>query len=394
MTERIQTSWHDLIGFLRSMSKRRLTAAEADGLAAFMRTRVIPWPALLAQAQREGVAGLIYTHLKNRLADDLPHEIFNRFEAGYNRTALDVQRVLAAVHRLALRLDAAGIPVMALQGLSLIDLYGHVGLRPLGDVDLLVRRRHLAHFKRLLFESGFTIPVPEYPDVFYGNGFWLDIHTHILGRNRIRNRRFLFSADLEPMWQKAEPLFQDAQLLCCPSPVDNLMALAAHALKHSYSRLIWMVDQYELFLSLTERAAEWNRIFAAACSWRQGRVFGYSLYLLRGMFGLTVSASRMLANGLPRLNTFEKHILRLKVDGFASDLICPALWLFNVEGTKRKMALLRETLFPQQEVMAQIKRDNGWFSGGQTRWRRLGSALSILGRDIRKAAHFTARRLV
>ena len=253
-------------------------------LAEFAHSHDIPWEALAAQAEMDGVAGLMYVHLAKSVQADVPTAIMDRLGSMYRKTGTEVQTILSVMQDLASQLAAADIPVMALQGLSLIDLYGDAGIRSLGDVDLMVHPRHKNRFKELLRETGCAVPASVYPDLLYMNDIWIDVHTDLLGQGRNRHRRHLFPEDLEPLWERAEPFFDNNRMFLRPALTDNLMALSAHALKHGYSRLIWVVDLLETIRQLTDHSAGWEAVLAAARFWHQERVLCYTILLLEKYF--------------------------------------------------------------------------------------------------------------
>src|SRR5262249_8985857 len=100
--------------------------------------------ALLGPAEVSGVEAL----LRRRLGD-APSNV-ERFQA---LEQVRRERWLASV---CTALAAHGIQAATLKGWALARLYGRPGLRPVGDVDLLVRREDLDHARTVLagFEGG------------------------------------------------------------------------------------------------------------------------------------------------------------------------------------------------------------------------------------------------
>ena len=86
-------------------------------------------PAALDSAEVSGIEALV-----RRRLDDAPSNV-ERFQA---LEQLRRERWLSTVFS---ALAAHGIPASTFKGWALAQLYGRPGLRPVGDVDLLVRRR-------------------------------------------------------------------------------------------------------------------------------------------------------------------------------------------------------------------------------------------------------------
>jgi hypothetical protein len=381
-------SWWDIVKFIRCLSRRHLNRAEKDYVQSFVK-KDVPWDNLAALAELEGVAGFFYYHLKDLdLFDSVSQTALKRLEDRYNQTKKYTLAVVANARALADKLEQTGIPVMVLQGLSLTRLYGDKGLRPLGDVDLMVKPGHKEGFKQLLGQAGYQAVYPAYPDILYKDDLMVDIHTHVLNLDRIHNRRHIFPADLTPMWEKAVPFFEQQDGLLLPDPFDNFVALAAHALKHSYSRLIWLVDLHECLLEIGDKPGGWGEVVKRVRFWQQERIVLYALILVENIFGLQVPLPVKQELGIGRLNILEKHLLRLKLRGFSSRGLCYVLWLCNIRGAGNKLKFIKETVFPKDEVMAQVIQDKSWSGRRSGYFRRVVETISLVSSDLHRAFTF------
>lgn len=384
--------WYDLIQFLRCISRTKLGDKEAEFIERFCQKEV-PWDGLAALAQMEGVAGFLYLHLKALgLLKNLPDFLIDQIEAGYQKTVQHTLEIIHEMRGLSERIEKTEIRVVGLKGLSLLSVYRDPGIRFMSDVDLMVKQRHKEQFKSLLLECGYQCLLSEYPDALYNNSIKIDLHTHILNLDRIRSRRYIFPEDLAAMWEKAIPLFDHSDALFVLDPYDNFIALAAHALKHSYSRIIWLADLHELLLTLAPESRFWEKIIKCAQFWHQERFVLYALILLEAIFQLRVPVWVKKDLGIGRLNMLEKHLLRLKVRGFSSNELCIALWLCNIKGVRRKFDFIKETLFPRDEIMAQIVDKSSGDAKISVYVKRIGKALVMVGNDLRHSLAFPFRR--
>jgi hypothetical protein len=345
----------------------------------------VPWEHLVMLAKAEGVAGLLYHQLKDKgLIDLLPGSFLKNLEITYEQTTRNTLAVVAKAMALSALIKRARIPVIALQGLSVVRLYGNPGLRPMVDADFMVKPEHKERLKKLLWEAGYRTPRPIYPDLLYKDGVCLDIHTHILNLNRIQNRRYLFPEDLTPMWERAIPYFDQQDYLLLLDPYDNIIALAAHLLKHRYSRLIWLADLHESLLRWANSPHGWEGVMESARFWKQERVVLYALILMEKIFHLKVPSWVKLRLGIHLLNTLEKQIIRLILRGFSSSALSMALWLCNIHGTGNKLKFIKETVLPREEIMSQIfRRDSGKFKRSDYA-KRLINTIILLYRNFRQ----------
>jgi len=377
--------------FIRCISKTHLSQADMDHMLHFLQ-KDVHWDYLRALAEMEGVAGLLYYHLKALdLLDYLPKSFIERLGNTYNQTKRHTLAILSKVEALASKLEGAHIPVLALQGLSLVSIYKNPGLRPLGDADLMVKANHKGKLKSILWGTGYRMPSFMYPDLLCQDGIWVDIHTHILNLERIRSRQYLFPEDLAPMWVRAIPFFDKSGGLLLLDPYDNFIALAAHALKHSYSRLIWLVDLYESLLKWAGNTGGWEGMIDRAYFWQQEKVVLYALILMERILDLKVPLWVKDYLGIRKLNILEKQVIRMKLKGFSSGELCYVLWLFNIKGIKRKLKFFKETLFPKDKIMNQIFPHKSGTNKGLIYLRRIINMIIILWRNLRQALIFSFR---
>lgn len=132
-------------------------------------TKVDDWDSLLVQAEAQGLAPLLHRHLNDHAPGICP----DRFRRGIRLLFLRhrhvntlLMQVLAEVLEL---LGQAGIDVLVLKGAALCQtLYPEIGLRPMRDIDLLVRHEQGAQAEALLIQSGFsTSSAPRPTDHFH-----------------------------------------------------------------------------------------------------------------------------------------------------------------------------------------------------------------------------------
>ena len=368
-------TWNDLIKFLRSISRTRLKGREREYISLFCK-REVPWDNLLMMAEMEGVSGLLYFNLKNSgILSSLPDSFSGPLENICGRIREQTTSIMDEAEALSKRFKQAGIPVVALQGLSLMTIYGDPVLRPLGDVDLMVKPIHKFRLKELLYNAGYQDPLNTHPNLFLKDNVCLDVHTHVLNLDRIHSRKYLFPVDLSSMWDRAEPLFDQSGGLLTLDPFDNHIALTVHALKHGYSRLIWLVDLHESLLKLRGMDNGLEKIMERARFWHQENTVLYSLVLLEGIFNIQLPFRFKRELGITRLNILERYLLSKKIHGFTPRELFYLLWLFNIKGIKNKIRFIKESVLPRDEIMAQIFHDYSTHAKGSIYVKRIGEVM-------------------
>ena len=118
----------------------------------------VAWDALVDTARAEGLGPLLY-HATRGL-DLLPAHVEQELRRQYLTTARRNVLVFRALEEVLCRLEDAHIPVILLKGAALAQgVYGNVALRPMDDVDLLVREAQVPGAIRAMASLGYS-PVP------------------------------------------------------------------------------------------------------------------------------------------------------------------------------------------------------------------------------------------
>lgn len=166
-------------------------------------------------------------------------------------------------------LRAAGVAAMPVKGLVLAEtLYGGLGLRSLGDLDVLVRPADLPAARAVLHAHGFTqehdpgydnLNHPFHDPPYYrpasGGSVCLELHWGLWAT------RF-FGLGAEALWQRAATAQIHGAMLTILSPEDTLLHLAIHR-SRSALRLRFVCDIAAL-LHLHGATLDWAYVLAQA----------------------------------------------------------------------------------------------------------------------------------
>jgi hypothetical protein len=251
------------------------------------------WDLLLQAAQREGVGPLVYwAFSKSGKFPSLPETARNSLRAMYASTWMSSQKMLKELETLSRLFSQAEIPVVVLKGACFaLTIYPDIGLRPMGDLDLLVPKEKLAETVRIAKATGYMDGQPEaYPwlgKLLHGEVpliktsppfIMIELHNSLLV-----DKSFTYSVPVEWFWAHTEPLdvslqkrFENLRML---TPTAQALYAGAHAiLKHgTKAPLRWFYDldrvirfysgrmDWELLLSQA-RIFEWGSALDAALS--------------------------------------------------------------------------------------------------------------------------------
>jgi hypothetical protein len=249
------------------------------------------WDLFHQMADREGVAPLMYWKLKDSPVA-VPHSTFDLLRSTYYQTLAQNTLMYQELGRILGALDEAGIPVIMLKGAALAaTVYEDIGLRPMGDLDLLVKREQIDQTMQVLDRIGFKVSdnpglapwlgrIAKHDVQFYGGvqgELMIELHWNLVAGDADWR-----SPSLEWFWKQTEPfvpaekdqdLMEDrmvptSPLLLCLNlrPSAQILYLTAHLMiQHGrYSeRLLWFYDLY-LLVGKMEQDVNWKELLAKA----------------------------------------------------------------------------------------------------------------------------------
>ncbi len=229
----------------------------------------------------------------------LPGRIGEEWETEYSRQLARTVLGGDCLRQILNDFSRRGIESIVLKGGHLAEsYYPHPALRPIDDLDLLIRPGDRRGAAKLLKESGFqireeTATAEKYlsPDT----GIFLEVHSDLQTPER---RNPSFAIRIEDFWQESVPARIAGGETRVLSPGINLLYLAAHLSHHSFSRLIWFYDLY-VIVRQSGGDIDWDRLAARAREYRcAGQVY-YPLLFTGFFFGRTASEEflRRLAPG-------------------------------------------------------------------------------------------------
>jgi hypothetical protein len=327
---------------------------------------------LVDAALREGLAGCLRQGLRRAGRRSLIEETAGRrLDAFYYLTLNDNLRKLAALREVLSGMRASGVDALLVQGAALlVTHYRDPGLRPLTDIDLWVAPASRAAAAAVLARLGFhnTAATPA----LYRNGRTLfDLHTDLLGAERIGARRFLLEAGHAKMIQAACRVDWEGLKVRCLSPCDQVIHLAHHAVKHNFERLIWLADLRSLVADWPESA--WAAFYNRSEELGQGRVVSLLRYALEMLLGFRPPR---YSSAPGRLSAAARHLVRRRRKGPLPAWAC--LVLLPPEKLLDRVRFVCEFAFPRPEILRQVFPGPAPSSPRQLRILRLRQIVAML----------------
>ena len=245
----------------------QLTGSMGEGL---------DWDAIFARAHAQGIAPILYATLV-RWKIDVNAPRFVRFGAAHGATLRQNLLYLDELARIASRFVREGIETIVLKGAALLlTTYPHPALRPMGDLDLLVREADVTRALDAARALGYALLRPGVTTEVLatnheielvrtlsdGTRLYLEIHWRLVPRESL-----IRGADVESrsLWRDALDTGDPAVPARVLAPEDALVFAALHLWRHAFSRAIWLVDvamlaeaQGLLWEDVATKAREWD----------------------------------------------------------------------------------------------------------------------------------------
>lgn len=372
-------------------------------------THPLDWPYLLRAANRQGVTPLLYAWLKRR-PDIVPDaSSASRVHDAYWSTHFHNRLLLAELTRVRRAAAQTRVDLMALKGASLAaDYYPAAALRPLGDLDLLVRPRDLAAlgpmFQALAYREVDSPPSyiqgdeldresREYCWVGTSEGLDVLIEYRTVPLDLTVGGLSDFDRPLTAalrryaaeVWARAETNragdVTDPRL----SPEDLLLEVATHlAAKHVDFRLIWLHDLARIVMSAP--SFDWDYVAKTTAALRLAAPVGAALEAAVRWVGAPITDEHLggirAALHARSASTLERWDYRRLSKYVASlgerdlTLAGPGLWplgsaLGRVRGAQSRLSVLRAVALPDRAYLA----ERGLAATGPLRYVAAGARL-------------------
>jgi hypothetical protein len=230
-------------------------------------------------------------------------------------------------------LAGSGIEVIALKGAHLLTLYPTTGARPVGDLDLLVRRTDLQPTIAILQGEGFgprDVPPIErilargkMPDLRRPDGLPVDLHWRIKGGGEQAAKA------IDAVWERSRPLPQGfARGL---DPVDALAYTVLHlGASHAFGTRNGLAGLADIAV-LLDAGVDADQAVNRAVRWGLRRAALIAMLLARDLMGARVP---------------QAAIERLQVDGWEEAAHLAVRRLLHPHAMRSLFITPRPTLVP------------------------------------------------
>jgi hypothetical protein len=312
-------------------------------------------------------------------------------------------RNLAARHALVpllQALDRASIPVMLLKGAALLEsVYPRLDLRPMSDVDLLVRpdqardaisalAPHARPGMDLIREDFFPAYYYE-TELLTGGPFPLRVDLHARPLRPLRIARIMPD---DAMWTGAIAVTIGEAKAVIPGAETMVIHLAAHAAYHGCARLIWLYDIKRVVATHAGRI-DWGLVVDRARKWGLALPVATALRETQRRLGPACPETTLRELEARKAHWKDRLTLHAAPRAAASPLIHVATNLLSTPGVRFRLGYLLALLRPGASHLGETYpyRHRGWTVCAHA-WR-VGRSFARLAALPYHAARALTRRI-
>lgn len=294
----------------------------------------IDWDELCTLAQREKAAPIVLRHLE-RLGLSLLGSEHRNLRQLARFSVMQMLHLEQLLHQTLDELAERGIEAMLLKGSGLAyTVYSSFAERPMGDVDLLVRRPDAERAWLELQRLGWKSPATRWAAARYTTHqhlpplvqepweFRLEIHGDLLPGGHP------FGISAEALWARAQRVNRNGRVFTIPHRLDQLWHVCVHfAWQHGMQWGSWLALR-DAAVIVQRGDFAWPEFLDFARETQAGTCCYWTLRLARRLAAATVP-DRVLAALRPpgfesMLEELERHYV---LSFFPRTLGCPSAWL-------------------------------------------------------------------
>jgi hypothetical protein len=281
----------------------------------------LDWQQILDRAKDYGIAPLIYFHV-SRLNSAIPSAIMHELRTCYRQSCAQAIHQTVKLEEVLLALAGKGISPIVMKGAALASLvYPGTGLRPMLDIDLLVKSSDLDAAASVFAGLGYAADESYQPAEWYRSQ-----HHHLAPfvsrdgsvvvelHHQVASLRANVAIPIAEFWQRA----RSAQIASVPAqvlaPEDLLLSICTHvAISQRFEKALRDLTDIAGILSTYGDEIDWEQLVHNAAEYGAANCLYYCLWAAQSIMGAPVPAGP-LENLKSRNKTKSNHKLSLHQD--------------------------------------------------------------------------------
>lgn len=331
---------------------------------------VLNWDYVIECSVRQGISPLLYWNL-SKLSNEkaVPYEVMKNLKNVYYSSLARNMLLYDELGKVLKAFKKAGIDTIVLKGAFLAEkIYQNIGLRPMNDLDLLIKEKDLTKAKNelaeLMYSDTFhtkyyeqlqTVLSNEHLFVHKSKEIYIDLHWNILPPESP------YKLDINELWENARPTNIAGAETLILAPEDLLQHLCLHLDNHiNYSAPA--AQHFKNYCDIAEVTLHYREIFNWRYFLQSSKGYGIENPIFQGLsiaeryFGALIPENilsvleqakssagiKVTFNGLMQDNLSKKNQWK-RIKFYAK--------FGKVSGIRNKIHLLSGYIFPSKKFM-------------------------------------------
>jgi len=355
--------------FLLLCCQTEISGKDIDWLIEIQRDKV-DWDYFLKKAREEGISPLVSIRLPEIVPnrDGIPKYVTDELRKDYYLSATKNTLIFNETENILNVFNEAGLRVIVLKGAALAETaYNNLALRPMSDVDLLVKKEDLFSIDEQLKGIGYFPSDRSVDDIDLSSTYLttLDyrntsanspsfhIHWHFVNSS-IPNYSYIHNIEMEDIWQDAQKVNIANVETLVMSPHHLIIHLSEHALRvtHSLSKLSLLCDINEAINSYKDRL-DWERLIKYSLKFKLDRMVYISLYFTSKFLTAKIPEGVLLRLRPKHFSLGERIFINAISNNDRPSGLSYLVHLSMNRGLFRKVRFVGRTFFPPRHIIAQ-----------------------------------------
>jgi hypothetical protein len=322
------------------------------------------WEQILHQAIRQNVGPLLYHRFRTLSPNrDIPSIVMQKLRAMYLANAARNIRIYYQLTQILATLRNARIPVIVLKGTHLAEqVYGNIALRPMGDIDLLIREEDVLKAVEILKTINYT-PSRQFqfdverashchlPPLSQSGGIGIEIHWNLM------RPIYPITMNMSELWQHAQPALIAGIETLVLSSEDLLLYLCIHtSVQHRFTMGLQPFCDIVEVLRRYRETINWEQVQRHVMAWGTSKCVYLTLYLARELLGIAVPEE--ILNTLkpqdlePKWITLAQGQIFIKPEITALPMSSPLARVWQGNRLRDQIRTLLQSIFPPAHILA------------------------------------------
>jgi hypothetical protein len=194
----------------------------------------VNWSSVLRIGEKHKILSFLYLHFKEEMSVKIPPWVMEILKDFYYRISYRNMRIYSLLIPILKGIQEKNIPIILLKGVALADkVYGNIALRPMYDVDLLVKKEDVEKVGSLFKKFNFLCDLESDDGKSYHNryfdkdkGIGFELHWNI------ENTPNPFTLNIDEIWERAQSAGIPGVQALILSPEDLILYLCLHTSYH------------------------------------------------------------------------------------------------------------------------------------------------------------------